>query len=80
MVDRLHERPTGTAGRNFGQNKERFVTGEDYYEVTADEIRSGSLEGAFPARTGRAIVLTESGYLMLCKSMTDGHLSLRHLP
>ena len=29
MVDSVHQRPDGTAKRNFGENKSRFVEGED---------------------------------------------------
>jgi phage antirepressor YoqD-like protein len=71
MVDAVHQRPEGTAGRNFRENRSRFIDGEDYRELTADDIRRQSLEGVFPARTSKGIVLTESGYLMLVKSFTD---------
>ncbi|RCL04141.1 MAG: hypothetical protein JSC189_000189 [Candidatus Tokpelaia sp. JSC189] len=33
MIDKVHERPKGTAGRNFRENRERFVKGEDYLTV-----------------------------------------------
>lgn len=39
--------PDGTAGRNFRENRERFVEGEDFIEVGPDEIRR-DLQGAFP--------------------------------
>lgn len=71
MVDRVHQRPHDTAGRNFRENRGRFIEGDDYLELTADEIRRQSLGHVFPPRTPKGIVLTESGYLMLVKSFTD---------
>lgn len=71
MVDRVHQRPNDTAGRNFRENRGRFIEGDDYLELTADEIRRQSLGHVFPPRTPKGIVLTESGYLMLVKSFTD---------
>ena len=65
MVDRVHQRPEGTASRNFREHRPRFIETEDYFEVTADEIRRQSLGHVFPPRTPKGILLTESGYLML---------------
>lgn len=39
-VDMVHERPEGTARRNFNSNRNRFIDGEDYFVVSADEIRT----------------------------------------
>ncbi len=71
MVDRVHQRPEGTARRSFNEHRARFVETDDYLELTADEIRTQSLGNVFPPRTPKGIVLTESGYLMLVKSFTD---------
>ena len=71
MVDKVHQRPDGTAGRNFRENRQRFIEAEDYLLVHSDEIRRQSLGGVFPPRTPKGILLTESGYLMLVKSFTD---------
>ncbi|GBR34695.1 phage-related DNA binding protein [Komagataeibacter oboediens DSM 11826] len=71
MIDDLHQRPEGTASRNFRSNKKHFSLGEDYVELTADEIRRQSLTDVFPPRTPKGILLTESGYLMLVKPFTD---------
>ena len=70
MVDRLHRRADGTAKRNFFENRERFIDGEDCYLIGFNqkyEIRGDSIE--VPPRG--LTVLTESGYLMIVKSMTD---------
>lgn len=33
-IDRVHERPAGTAKKRFSSNKKRFIDGTDYYLVT----------------------------------------------
>lgn len=71
MVDKVHQRPDGTAKRNFHDHRSRFIEAEDYFVVTGDEIRTQSLGHAFAPRTSKGILLTESGYLMLVKSFTD---------
>lgn len=50
--------PDGTAGRNFRENRERFVEGEDFIELTSDEIRRMTKAGVFPHRTARGTLLT----------------------
>ena len=69
-VDELHQRAEGTAGRNFHENRHRFIEGEDYYTValTDNEIRSQFGTGK---NASSVILLTEMGYLMLVKSFTD---------
>lgn len=71
QVDRAHRRPEGTAKRNFNDNEARFVEGEDFIDLTSDEIRTMSAFGAFPPRTARGKVLTRRGYLKLVKPMND---------
>lgn len=71
MVDKVHQRPEGTAGRTFRENRGRFVEGEDFIEVTSDEIRRQSLGTVFPARTPKGVLITRRGYLKLVKPLTD---------
>jgi len=71
QVDQAHRRPEGTAKRNFNDNEARFVEGEDFVDLTSDEIRTMSAFGAFPPRTARGKVLTRRGYLKLVKPMND---------
>lgn len=71
MIDQVHRRPDGTARRNFAEHRARLIEGEDFIELTADEIRTQSLGTSFRPRTGKAMLITESGYLMLVKSFTD---------
>lgn len=65
-IDIVHERPDGTAHRNFKVNKNRFIEGVDYYKLQKDEIRPFGITSP-----NGGTVVTESGYLMLVKSFTD---------
>lgn len=71
-VDTVHQRPEGTAGRNFRTNRDHFIEGTDFFTVDQpDEIRRLGFErpqGGFPEKVP---LITESGYLMLVKSFTD---------
>lgn len=70
-IDAVHGRPDGTAGRNFRDNKERFIEGEDFFKVCADEIRRDKIFDISPKVHEDVTLITESGYLMLVKSFTD---------
>lgn len=68
-IDLVHERPEGTASRNFKANRKHFVEGTDFFKLSADESRWTN----FVQRNNPngLTLLTESGYLMLVKSFTD---------
>jgi hypothetical protein len=70
-IDAVHQRPDGTARRNFNTNREHFILGEDYYEIQPYEIRTLGLERPQGGTPASMTLLTESGYLMLVKSFTD---------
>ena len=71
-IDLVHQRPEGTAARNFRENKERFILNEDYFIVDQpDEIRRLGLERPQGGTPEKVILITESGYLMLVKSLND---------
>lgn len=70
-VDKVHNRPKGTAKRNFNQHKEQFVKDEDYFEISPYEIRTNKIMHISNALRRNMIFLTEMGYLMLVKSFTD---------
>lgn len=70
-IDIVHERPDGTARRNFNTNKHRFIEGEDYFKVCADEIRTHKIMAISSKVHEDVTLLTESGYLMIVKSFTD---------
>lgn len=71
MIDQVHERPEGTARRNFNEHRGRFSQERHFFEVTADDIRTQSIEQAFAPRTSKGVLVTERGYLMLVKAFTD---------
>lgn len=70
-IDQCHNRPEGTARRNFNKNKQHLIEGVDYFTVslTTNEIRTQFGAGKNAGKT--MTVVTESGYLMLVKSFTD---------
>ena len=70
-IDAVHQRPDGTAKRNFLANRKHFIEGEDFFKVCVDEIRSNKIFDISSKAQSDIILLTESGYLMLVKSFTD---------
>lgn len=70
LIDKVHSRPEGTAGRNFRANKERFIEKEDYFSLSQSDMEA--IDEFRPSMNPKGILLiTESGYLMLVKSFTD---------
>lgn len=70
-IDAVHERPEGTARRNFNTNKEHLIEEVDFFRVCADEIRTHKIVDLSPKAHEDITLITESGYLMLVKSFTD---------
>jgi len=70
-IDRVHNRPEGTARRNFNANKNHFVENEDYFRVSPDEIRTNGVFSVSENDHRDKALITEQGYLMLVKSFTD---------
>ncbi|MGM9978750.1 MAG: ORF6N domain-containing protein [Clostridium sp.] len=70
-VDMVHERVKGTARRNFNENKEHFIKNVDYFKVCADEIRTHKIIDISNKAREDITFLTETGYLMLVKSLQD---------
>lgn len=71
MMDAVHQRPDGTARRNFNENKTRLIEGEDFFKVRADEIRTHKICAISNKAHEDMILLTETGYSMVVKSFTD---------
>jgi hypothetical protein len=69
-IDECHERPEGTAGRNFRENKDHFIENEDYSFVKPADIQVNEIRRSEINNSGTYLI-TASGYLMLCKSLTD---------
>lgn len=70
-IDTVHERPDGTANKRFLDNKKRFILGEDYFIVSNSEIRKSHLFPLSDSDYTDKTLVTEQGYLMLVKSLTD---------
>ncbi len=71
-IDEVHERPTGTARKRFNDNREHFINGTDYFTINQpSEIRTAGLERPQGGTPESVTLITESGYLMLVKSLTD---------
>lgn len=71
-IDRVHERPEGTARKRFNDNKKHLVENEDYYKIKkSDVLTSENRTLGFEIPNRGITVVTESGYLLLVKSFTD---------
>lgn len=42
-IDKLHQRPEGTARKRFNDNTRHFHEGVDYYKFCEDEIRTNKI-------------------------------------
>ena len=71
-IDRVHERPDGTASNAFKRHRQRFIKDEDYFHITRDiplDVRRPlGLEGIPPKGI---ILIAESGYLIISKVFDD---------
>lgn len=70
-IDMVHGRPDGTARKRFNDNRNRFIEGEDFFKISASEIRTTKLFNIPDKATSDYALMTEQGYLMLVKSFTD---------
>ena len=75
-IDAVHGRAEGTARRNFSNNKDKFIEGEDYFVVTPESLANSEMyefrtSEPFEANNRGTALITEQGYLMLVKSFTD---------
>ncbi len=66
-IDEVHQRPAGTARNRFSANRNRFILGTDCFVCQTYEARKAF---GITAPNG-LVILTESGYLMLVKTLTD---------
>lgn len=71
MIDTAHQRKKGTAKRTWFAHRDRFIEGEDYFQLCRDVIRTDFPKGVFASKAPGGIVLTESGYLILTKPFGD---------
>lgn len=72
-IDKVHDRPEGTARKRFNDNKEHLIENEDYFKIRKSDVQMSEKRTLGIEVPNRGItVLTESGYLLLVKSFTDG--------
>lgn len=71
-IDAVHQRPDGTAHRNFKANRQRFISGVDFFNISAKDVGTNFVQTyGFNNKAPNGTLITESGYLMLVKSFTD---------
>lgn len=72
-IDLVHERVEGTANKRFLDNQQHFIEGIDYFELTGAVLKEIKRLPNFGIglNASKAILITESGYLMLVKSLSD---------
>jgi ORF6N domain len=71
MVDKVHQRPGGTARKRFNDNKKHFVKKVDFHVIDSKGMSEFRTNKIFGKKAQRGTLLTETGYLMLVKSFTD---------
>ncbi len=69
-IDKVHNRPEGTARKRFNDNKKHLIENEDYFKIKKSLMSENRTLGIEVPNRG-ITVLTESGYLLLVKSFTD---------
>lgn len=73
-IDKVHERPEGTARKAFNRNKNRFIYGEDYFLITRESLGNFALSVSWTVENippAGITYITESGYLMIAKVFDD---------
>jgi hypothetical protein len=71
MIDEIHQRPEGTASRNFRKNRKHLIEGDDYFELNYSQIIEVDEFRRLPHKPRELILFTLFGYTMLVKSFKD---------
>jgi len=72
MIDEVHQRPEGTAARAFRGNKIRFTISTHYFSLNYQDIMSSDeIRRRMKSHTNQCVLITEAGYLRLCKVLSD---------
>lgn len=73
MIDKVHQRPEGTASRAFRSNRERFTEEKHFYLIDSKglDVLRREFPGVFGANAPQAMLITERGYLKLVKTFSD---------
>lgn len=72
-VAKVHEVDFENVKRNFNRNKNHFIEGVDFFSISRNEFRDklSPKEKLIGNPNVRMVLLTESGYLMAVKSLSD---------
>lgn len=71
-IDLVHNNLKGISRKNFQNNKRHFVEGEDYILISQKELGEKFTQSyGFGKNAPSGTLITESGYLMIAKSLTD---------
>ena len=70
-IDEVHNRPSGTAKRNYNKNKKHFIENKDYFKISPYEFRTAFDVDMDERQQNEIMLFTEVGYLMLVKSFRD---------
>lgn len=70
-IDEVHQRPSGTAKRNYNKNKKHFIENKDYFKISPYEFRTAFDVDMDERQQNEIMLFTEVGYLMLVKSFRD---------
>jgi hypothetical protein len=73
LIDQLHGKPEGSSRKRFSDNRKRFIENEDFYALDSQglSVLRTDYSGLFSEAAQHAILITESGYLMLTKVFND---------
>lgn len=73
-IDTVHKRPEGTARKRFNDNRRHFISGVDFFKIPMKEFSTNIVPNSYKGGNPNNLVtlITETGYLMLVKSFTDG--------
>ncbi len=73
MIDKVHQRPEGTARKRFADNRERFIEGKHFYLLDSKgmSVFRTDVPGIFGDGAQTGALITERGYMKLVKAFTD---------
>ena len=73
MIDKVHNRPEGTARKRFSDNRKRFIDGKHFYIVDSKglSVLRTEFPGVFGVGAPQTALITERGYLLLVKTFSD---------
>ena len=69
-IDSVHGRAEGTSRKRFNDNKDKLKENQDYYFVKPKDIQTSEIQTSEINNSGTYLI-TETGYLMIVKSLTD---------